>query len=225
MDYNFQFNVIWRNWDLFLNGMWLTIKIAGISTFIGLFIGMIGAGLQRTKNPIITAPIQAYIEIVRNTPFLIQLFFIFFGLSSLNLKLNANQAALIALSLNTGAYATEIVRSGIEAIRQGQIDAGQALGLSPLQIFRLIILPQALKTVYPALTSQFILIMLGSSVISIISAQELTFNANYLQSRTFRSFEIYLVTAVLYLALSYLFRGVFKIAFSLMFGRTSEGKS
>jgi polar amino acid transport system permease protein len=224
MGYQFQFNVIWRNWDLFLNGMWLTIQIAGLSTFIGLFIGMIGAGLQRTRNPIITAPIQAYIEVVRNTPFLIQLFFIFFGLSSLGLKLSAYQAALIALSFNTGAYATEIVRAGIEAIRQGQIDAGQALGLSPLQIFRLIILPQALRTVYPALTSQFILIMLGSSVISIISAQELTFNANYLQSRTFRSFEIYLTTAVLYLILSYGFRGVFRISFSWLFGKAIEEK-
>ena len=224
MGYQFQFSVIWRNWDLFLNGMWLTIQVAGISTFLGLFIGMIGAGLQRTKNPFITAPIQAYIEIVRNTPFLIQLFFIFFGLSSMGLKLSADQAALIALSFNTGAYATEIVRAGIEAIRQGQIDAGQALGLSPLQIFRLIILPQALRTVYPALTSQFILIMLGSSMISIISAQELTFNANYLQSRTFRSFEIYLTTAVLYLFLSYFFRGVFRTSFSLLFGRVIEDK-
>lgn len=225
MGYQFQFSVIWRNWDLFLNGMWLTIQVAGISTFLGLFIGMIGAGLQRTKNPFITAPIQAYIEIVRNTPFLIQLFFIFFGLSSMGLKLSADQAALIALAFNTGAYATEIVRAGIEAIRQGQIDAGQALGLSPLQIFRLIILPQALRTVYPALTSQFILIMLGSSMISIISAQELTFNANYLQSRSFRSFEIYLTTAILYLFLSYFFRGVFRLSFSMLFGKAIEEKS
>ncbi len=224
MGYELDFSAIWRNWDLFLNGMWLTIKVAGLSTLIGLFIGMIGAGLQRTKNPIITTPIQAYIEVVRNTPFLIQLFFIFFGLSSMGVKLSANTAALIALSLNTGAYATEIVRSGIEAIRQGQIDAGNALGLSTFQIFRLIILPQALKTVYPALTSQFILIMLGSSVISVISAQELTYNANYLQSRTFRSFEIYLVTALLYLVLSYLFRAAFKVSFKLLFKKTAEAK-
>jgi polar amino acid transport system permease protein len=219
MDYQFQFNVIWQNWDLFLKGVWLTIRITSVATALGLVIGMVMAGLQRTKNPAITGPIRVYIELIRNTPFLVQLFFIFFGLPGLGLKLRANEAALIALTINIGAYATEIIRAGIEAISHGQIEAGQSLGLSGLQIFRFIILKPALKTVYPALTSQFILIMLNSSVISVISAQELTYQANYLQSRTFRSFEIYFFVAFLYFGLSYLFRFVFGSISSLIFGK------
>ena len=211
MSYSFQFNVIWRNWELFMNGVWLTIRICLITTSIGLVIGTVFAGLQQTKKAIFTTPIRAYIEIIRNTPFLIQLFFIFFGLPSVGIMLNANQAAMLALSINTGAYATEIIRAGIESIKKGQIDAGQALGLSKLQIFRHVILPPALMNVYPSLTSQFILIMLGSSMISVISAEELTFVAGYLQSRTFRSFEIYFAVTILYLGLSYFFRFIFNI--------------
>lgn len=222
MDYNFQFNVIWRNWDLFLTGIWLTIRICLVSTSIGLLIGTIFAGLQQTKLPLITGPIRAYIEVIRNTPFLIQLFFIFFGLPSLGIRLEANQAALIALAVNTGAYATEIMRAGIESIKKGQIDAGHALGLNNIQIFRHIILIPALKNVYPSLTSQFILIMLGSSMISVISAEELTYSAGYLQSRTFRSFEIYFVVTFIYLGLSYFFRGIFGTISYFAFPRTSE---
>jgi len=224
MDYQFQFSVVWRNWDMFLNGMWLTIKICLIATSLGLIIGLVFAGLQRTKLPFLTTPIRAYIEIIRNTPFLVQLFFIYFGLPSLGIMIEASQAALIALTINTGAYATEIIRAGVESIPKGQIDAGNAIGLSNLQIFIYVILPQALRTVYPSITSQFILIMLGSSVISVISAEELTFKANYLQSRTFRSFEIYFATALLYLILSYLFRGIFQLISNVAFSRAAESK-
>jgi polar amino acid transport system permease protein len=219
MDYQFQFNVIWQNWDLLMYGVWLTIRISFISTALGLLIGMVLAGLQRTERPIFLTPIRMYIEIVRNTPFLIQLFFIFFGLPALGINIPANYAALIALTFNTGAYATEIVRAGIESISKGQIEAGRSLGLSTLQIFRYIIIKPAIMTVYPALTSQFILIMLGSSVISVISAEELTFQANYLASRTFRNFEIYLVVTFLYLGLSYFFRIIFGSVSYIAFGK------
>lgn len=123
--------------------------------------------------------------------------------------MSANQAALLAMVVNVGAYAIEIVRAGIENIQRGQIEAGLALGLRRLQVFRYVILFPALKTVYPALCSQFILLMLNSSVCSTISAQELTATANDLQSRTFRSFEIYLVVSGIYLALSVAFSGTF----------------
>ncbi len=221
MGYSFQFNVIWRNWDLFAEGIWLTIRMCLVSTGIGLLLGIVLAGLQQTKKKFFTIPIQAYIEIIRNTPFLIQLFFIFFGLPTLNIYVNANLAATIALVVNTGAYATEIIRAGIESITAGQIDAGKALGLSPVQIFRHVILMPALKIVYPSITSQFILIMLGSSVVSVIAAKELSYAAGYLQSRTFRSFEIYLATTLMYLALSYLFRGIFNLIAAMIFPKTT----
>jgi polar amino acid transport system permease protein len=219
MDYIFQFNVIWQNWRLFAQGVWLTIQITSIAMVLGLVVGMIMAGLQTLKIRPVTAVIQVYIEIIRNTPFLVQLFFVYFGLPTLGILVPAWQAALLALTINIGAYATEIVRAGVEAISKGQIEAGRSLGLSTVQIFTHIIIKPALMTVYPALTSQFILFMLNSAVISAISAQELAYQAYYIQSRTFRSFEIYLFVTLLYLGLAYLFRAAFGLIGKLLFGK------
>jgi len=219
MDYIFQFNVIWQNWRLFLEGVLLTIQITSIATALGLIIGMVMAGLQTLKIRPITNVIQVYIEIIRNTPFLVQLFFVYFGLPTLGIMMPAWSAALLALTINIGAYATEIMRAGVEAISKGQIEAGRSLGLSTFQIFYYVILKPALMTVYPALTSQFILFMLNSAVISVISAQELAYQAYYLQSRTFRSFEIYLFVTLLYLMLAYLFRTTFSLIGKLIFGK------
>ncbi len=219
MDYIFQFNVIWQNWRLFLEGVLLTIQITATGTALGLLIGTIMAGLQTLKIRSLSAVIQVYIEIIRNTPFLVQLFFVYFGLPTLGIRIPAWSAALIALTINIGAYATEIMRAGVEAISKGQIEAGRSLGLSTFQIFYYVILKPALMTVYPALTSQFILFMLNSAVISVISAQELAYQAYYLQSRTFRSFEIYLVVTLLYLGLAYLFRTTFNLIGKLIFGK------
>jgi polar amino acid transport system permease protein len=166
--------------------------------------------------------VDAYVEVIRNTPFLVQIFLIFFGLPRAGIMLSSNQAALLAMVVNVGAYATEIVRAGIEHIGRGQIEAGLALGLRPLQVFRYVMLFPALSTVYPALSSQFILLMLNSSVVSTISAQELTATANDLQSRTFRSFEIYIVVTGIYLALSMLFSGAFGGIYRTVFARPGQ---
>jgi polar amino acid transport system permease protein len=176
---------------------------------LGLLVAVAGA-LGKTMGPRpIRWLVDIYVEVIRNTPFLVQIFLIFFGLPRAGIMMSSNQAALLAMVVNVGAYATEIVRAGIESIGRGQIEAGLALGLSPLQVFRYVVLFPAISTVYPALSSQFILLMLNSSVVSTISAQELTATANDLQSRTFRSFEIYIVVTGIYLALSMLFSGVF----------------
>jgi polar amino acid transport system permease protein len=143
---------------------------------------------------------------------------VFFGLPSLGLRLSAGQAAVIALTVNLGAYATEIVRAGIEAIHKSQIEAGLSLGLSRLQVFRYVVLFPALKVIYPALASQFILLMLATSIVSLIAAEDLFHMAAFLESRTFRSFEIYLVVTGLYLALALFFRllfaGICRLAFA-----------
>jgi polar amino acid transport system permease protein len=219
MGYQFQWNVIWQNWQLLVQGMILTIQITAVATVFGLIIGTIMSGLQLMKNRVINNIIQMYIEIIRNTPFLVQLFFVYFGLPTLGIKLEAYQAALIALTINIGAYATEIVRAGIESISKGQIEAGRSLGLSGVQIFQYVILKPALMTVYPALTSQFILIMLNTAVISIISVQELSYQAKYLQSRTFRNFEIYFFVTFLYLIMAYGFRFAFGLISKVAFGK------
>ncbi len=219
MDYQLQFNVIWNNWDLLLYGMWLTVRISLMATVLGLVVGIVFAGLQLTKKKIFKIPIQAYIELIRSTPFLAQLMFIYFGLPSLGIRIDPEHGALIALIINVGAYSTEIMRAGIESIHKDQIEAGHALGLSGIEVFRYVIIPPALKNIFPALTSQFILIMLNSSIISVISAQELTYQANFLQSRSFRSFEVYITVTFLYLFLSYFFRSLFGFVYAKFFGR------
>ncbi len=167
--------------------------------------------------------VGAYVELVRNTPFLVQVFFIFFGLPALGVRLETDVCAVIALTLNGSAYAIEIVRAGIESIGHGQIEAGRALGLHPLQNFRLVVLPQALRAVLPPLGSQFILLLLNSSIVSVISADELTAAAQDIQGRTFRSFEAYIVAASIYLVLSTafsaLFAGISRLAFARPVGR------
>ncbi len=157
--------------------------------------------------------INAYIELIRNTPFLVQLFFFFFGLPALGLRWSSHTAALVAMVVNLGAYATEIIRAGIESIPRGQIEAGLALNLKAHKIFRHVILVPALRTVYPALTSQFILLMLSSAVVSAISADDLTSVAANLQSQTFRSFEIYIVVTVIYLSLALAFSALFRVIY------------
>lgn len=217
MGYDFQFAVLLGHVDALLAGAWLTIRLSALAMVLGLIVAVICA-LGRTSGPAWARwLVAAYVEIIRNTPFLVQIFLIFFGLPAFGLRLSPNAAALTAMVVNVGAYATEIIRAGIESIHKGQIEAGLALGLKPLQVFRYVVLKPALRTVYPALTSQFILLMLSSSVVSAISAEELTSIANNIQSQTFRAFEVYIVVTIAYLALSMAFSAVFGAIYRSVF--------
>lgn len=206
MQYTFQFSIIWDNLGVLLAGAWLTIKISLVAIAIGLIIGIIGALFRTSGNRFLNGIALVYVELVRNTPYLIQLFFIFFGLPNLGIRLTAEQAAIISLAVNFGAYATEIVRAGVESIHKGQIEAGLAIGFKKLAVFRYIVLPPALANIYPALIGQVILAVLFTSVVSQIAAEDLTFAGDYLNSRTFRSFEIYLTLALIYLGIVWLIK-------------------
>jgi polar amino acid transport system permease protein len=206
MHYVFQFGVVLDNLPLLLHGALLTIRLSALAMLFGLGVGIIGAAISTSGPRWARFIVRAYVEIIRNTPFLVQLFIIYFSLPALGLRLRADQAALLGMTINLGAYATEIVRSGIEAIPFGQIEAARALGLRRLPIFRFIVLRPALRIVYPALVSQFILLMLGSSVVSSISAVDLTAITNTLQSTTFRSFEFYFAATLIYLVMALGFR-------------------
>ncbi len=210
MDYTFHFIDVWRARDELLWGAWLTVQLSAVSMVLSLIIAVFGA-LGRTSGPRwLRWAIAAYVEFVRNTPFLVQVFVIFFGLPGLGIRLEANTGALIAMVLNGSAYTIEIVRAGIEAVSHGQVEAAYALGLHRIQTFRSIVLPQALRAVFAPLGSQFILLMLNSSIVSVISADELTAAAQDIQSRTFRSFEVYIVVTAMYFVLSLAFSGVFQ---------------
>ena len=145
-------------------------------------------------------------DVIRNTPLVIQAFWLFFGLASLQVRIPAIAAAVIALVINVSAYTTEILRAGIESIPRGQIEAASRLGMNRWKVLRLVILPQAVERMYPALVSQFVLMLLATSIMSQISVEELTSAGYSVQSQTFRGFEIYLVVALVYLCLSWLLR-------------------
>lgn len=209
MNYVFQFGDVLRHWPLLAEGALRTVLFTSIAIVCGLVIGICGAIARVSSVPLLSRAVAVYVEIIRNTPLLVQLFLIYFALPSLGIRLAPNTAAMIGLVLNNGAYTIEILRAGIQSIHKSQIEAGASLGLSPRQIYTYITVPRAIMNVYPALVSQFILLMLGSSIISVVGAEELTSLANFIQSETFRSFEVYIVAALIYVALTILFRLVF----------------
>jgi polar amino acid transport system permease protein len=215
--YVFQFGPILIRSEELIHGAWLTIWFASVSMILGLAIGILGAVARSFGSNWLSRLVAAYVELIRNTPLLIQLYFVFFTLPFMGLKLSSNQAAILALSIHLGAYATEILRAGIQSIPAGQIEAAKSLGLKPIQIIRRIVLLQALRAVYPALCGQFILQLLGTSIISAIAAEELTAIANNMVMQTFRSFEVYIVVAIIYFALvqafSLLFQGFSRFFF------------
>lgn len=209
MNYQFDFTALLPYWRDFLSGAFVTLQLTVFSVAIGLVIGTLCAVARRSSIGWLRTAIGVYVETIRNTPFIVQIFFIFFGISSIGLSLPILVAAIFALVINVGAYTAEIVRAGMDSIHPSQIEAAESLGLSKFQIYRDIILMPAIERVYPALSSQFILMMLTTSIASQISAEELTGVANNIQSNTFRSLETYVVIAVLYIGITYLMRLAF----------------
>ncbi|KAA8995621.1 amino acid ABC transporter permease [Affinibrenneria salicis] len=212
MTWQLNFSALWPYWPELLSGLLVTCQLTVLATLGGIAIGILGAALRSGRPSLPGRLWGVYVEAIRNTPFVVQLFFIVFGLPGLGLKLTAGQAALLAMLINLGAYSTEIIRAGIQVTPKGQWEAARVLGLTRTQTFLRVILPPALQRIYPALVSQCIIVMLGSSVVSQVSYEELTFAANLIQSRTFLSFEVYLVTTLCYLALSILMRQLLLLA-------------
>ncbi|WP_413205069.1 amino acid ABC transporter permease [Rhodospirillum sp. A1_3_36] len=202
MSYHFDFSWIGPYLPVILKGLWITVELTLVGSVLGIGLGT-ACAWTRSLGPAWARPFVAtYVELIRNTPFLIQLFFIFFGLPALGLRMSELTAANLAMVINLGAYSCEIIRAGIEATPRGQFEAGASLGMSPFQAFRHVVLIPALRRIWPALSSQVVIVMLGSAVTSQIAAEDLTFAANYIQSRTFRAFETYMVSTVLYLLLA-----------------------
>jgi polar amino acid transport system permease protein len=187
--------------DLLLKGVWLTAQISLAAMIFAVVIGVLAAVMTLAGNRLLRWPVLAYVEVIRNTPFIVQVFLIYFGLPALGLRLEPISAAILAMSIYGGAYTSEIIRAGIQSINKGQIEAGRALGMSPLTIFRYVVLKPALSSVFPSLVAQFILLLLSSSVVSAISVPELTGTGNDIQGLTLRNMEVYLVIALIYVAL------------------------
>jgi polar amino acid transport system permease protein len=213
------FGTVLQRWPLFAEGAWLTVRLAFVATLSGFAIGTLCAAGRRSSHRLLARACGAYVELIRNTPLLVQIFLVYFGLSSLGLSLSAFTVAVIALAVNAGAYATEIMRAGFDSVNRSQIEAAECLGLSRLQVYWHVVLLPAMERVYPALTSQFVLLMLASSICSQISAEELTAIANHVQSDTYRPFETFILVGAAYILLSLLMRLGFWGLGALLFPR------
>ena len=199
---DFDFGVVLAEWPMFLRGAAMTLGLTAVSALLGVAIGVFGAWSRSFGPGWLRAVVGVYVEAIRNTPFIVQLFFIFFGLPSAGVRLSPELASVIAMVVNLGAYAVEIVRAGVVATPRGQIEAAQSLAMSASQVFVRVVLPPALKRVWPALVSQVVIVMLGSAVCGQIATQELSYVANLIQSRNFRAFESFIVATAMYLALA-----------------------
>lgn len=201
------------------HGALLTLELSFTAIAIGTMVGTAGAISATYGNATVRRCVSVYVESIRNTPFLIQLFLVFFGLPSLGIQVNALSAALLTMSVNLGAYATEIIRAGVQSIHHTQIEAAYALAMTRWQMIRHVILLPAFEKVYPSLASQFTLMMLTSSVISTIGVEELTSVASQIDSLTFRTFETYILVMMIYVAMSLVLRAVFFGMGQLVFKR------
>ena len=199
---SFDFPAVLAEWPLLARGVGATLALTAVSATVGVSLGVACAWARLHGAAWLKWLVGAYVELIRNTPFIVQLFFLFFGLPGIGVRLSPETASVLAMVVNLGAYAAEIVRAGIATTPKGQIEAAQSLALSEMQVFTRVVLPPALKRVWPALVSQIIIVMLGSAVCGQISTPELSYAANLIQSRNFRAFESFIVATLIYLALS-----------------------
>ncbi|KAA1178893.1 amino acid ABC transporter permease [Rhizobium tropici] len=219
MRYHFDFGWLADYYPALIKGIFVTVELTLVGAILGILVG-IACAWARALGPRWLKPfVAAYVELIRNTPFLIQLFFIFFGLPGIGVQMNEMTAANLAMVINLGAYSCEIIRAGIQATPRGQFEAGASLAMTRFETFRHVVLVPSLQRIWPALSSQVVIVMLGSSVVSQIAAEDLTFAANFIQSRSFRAFEAYFVSTAIYLALAILLRQALTAVGMLIFPR------
>ena len=221
----FRFFEIYRNSDylwLLAEGAWHSAVLAIGGGAIGLALATALAASRYAKLPILQHMAAGYVEVIRNTPLIVQLFFVAFGLPLLlGYSWPFWAHALLALTLNFSAYFAEILRAGFASVPAGQIEAAKALGVRPVVIFRKIVFPQAVATMYPSLNSQFIFLFLTTGIIAEIGVTDLTSAGLFIDSRTFRSFEVFLTLTVLYIAMALSFKAALNLAYRRMFRWTA----
>jgi polar amino acid transport system permease protein len=216
---------ILKYYPALLEGCWQTLRISSTALLIGTVISICVAHMRGSKSRVLSIPARSFIELIRNTPIIVQIFFIYFSLPVLGLQMSAVHAAILSLSLNCSAYLAEIIRGGIQSVNPGQTEAGYALGLNKWQVFFLVTLKPAIQSVYPSITSQYTLLLLSSSVISTISARELTSVGNYIESETFLSFEVYFTVTILYFAMASTLNFIFQAVEPVLFPYTKASRA
>jgi polar amino acid transport system permease protein/polar amino acid transport system substrate-binding protein len=186
-------------WPRLIAGLGLTVQITIISLICAGILGMVFGLLSVSKRKTLRAIALVYVDVVRGTPLLVQAFFIYFGIPQvLGIQSDPVISGVITLSLNAGGYLAEIVRGGIESIGKGQMEAARSLGLPYGMAMRSVILPQAIRTMTPALINQCIITLKDTSLLSVISVTELTQTGRLIIANNFRSFEVWFIVAVMY---------------------------
>jgi His/Glu/Gln/Arg/opine family amino acid ABC transporter permease subunit len=204
---------------MLLDGALTTLHISILTLFFSFVLGTAGALCRMSRIRWLHGPATWYVEFIRNTPLLVQLFFIYFGLSQVDIQVPNYVAGLIGLVVNNSAYLTEIIRTGIQAVHKGQFEAGLSLGLSYPQLMRRVVFPQAFRVIYPPLCNQFVGIILWSSLVSTIAVEDLAMRGKQLASTTFRSFETYIVLTLIYVVMTLMVSGTLKLVGRRLFRR------
>jgi polar amino acid transport system permease protein len=189
-------------WSDFLRAAWLTLQVTLLAFALAMLLGLLTALASTSRVRLLRAIAGVYIEAIRNTPVLLQIFIVFFGLPSLRIGLNAYSAGVIALGVNVGAYLAEVFRAGIQSVPRGQLEAASILGLERSQIFVEVVLPQAARAVYPAIVNNLIQLLLGTSLLSAIALPELSGTATVINARTLLYIQTFSITLIAYLFLS-----------------------
>lgn len=199
---NLDFTVIVPRLPYLLKAAWVTVEASALVLFFGAVVGIVIGVLRVSPIRIVRFTAAAYINVIRGTPLLIQLFLIYFGLPSLGIRLSAFLSGILGMSINSAGYVGEIVRGGIEAIPKGQWEAGKVLGLSYLKTMRHIVMPQAIRHMLPAFGNEFVSLIKESSLLSTLAITELTMAGQQVRSATYASFETFIVVGILYFCMT-----------------------
>ncbi|PFG29912.1 amino acid ABC transporter membrane protein 1 (PAAT family) [Paramicrobacterium agarici] len=188
--------------QLFVNGSWVTIWTSTVAFALSLVLGALVALMRLSPLSVIRAVGAVYVEVLRNTPVLVQIFIVYFGLGSIGIRLSALLAGVIALAINAGAYLAEVIRAGLQSVPAGQLEAARSLGLSSTHTFFSVVLPQAFRTVFPPIINQYIDMILASSLLSTIAVNELTSVARIVNGITYETLAIFAFAMLFYLVLT-----------------------
>ena len=202
MDYTLQFGEVTGHLPYLVGGAWISLQIAFLAFCGGMVIGLLGAMAKSFGGPFLRGVTHAYVTFFMNTPQLVQIFFIYFALPDAGILLSSYEAVLIGMTLNAGAYLTEIQRAGFMSVHRNEIEAAETLGMTLVQRVRYVIVPHIARVLFPPLSNQYILMTLGTSMAAIFGVEELTGRALNINAETFRSIEVFSITAGLYIVVT-----------------------
>jgi polar amino acid transport system permease protein len=203
MAYTLQFGQVTPYLAYLAGGAWIALQLAAIAFLVGWSLGLVCAAVSEYGRGPLRWAVRAYVVFFLNTPLLVQIFFIYFALPDVGILLGSYEAVAIGMALNAGAYLTEIQRAGFRSLRREELDAAEALGFSRVQTIRYVVLPHIAKVLFPPLSNQYIILTMTTSIAAIFGVEELTGRAYNINAITFRALEVFSITALYYILLTF----------------------